>query len=220
MCGRFNVSPSHGVQSLLERLRVEAPIEARRNIAPGAHGQFVVERQGRRELLDGVWSLLIEPRPAAPGFRPDPKFSTFNARSDRLEASPLWRRRFHSQRCIVPADGFHEWVGKHCHNIAQEGRALALGGLYELWDFDEVLVPSFTVITVPPHPRFAHIHTKSLPLMLEPEDFDLWLDPAFHHTDAFRDLLRPRLRHALVVTPVASPVSLHPDGESEIIVAD
>ena len=185
------------------------------------HGQFVIERGGERELLDGYWSLLIEPRPdSKPGFRPNPKFKTFNARSDRLEASPLWRGRYHSKRAIIPADGFHEWVGKQCYQVGQEGQAMALAGLYDLWELGGELVPAFTVITVPPHPRFSHIHDKSLPLMLEPKDYDLWLDPSFSRVEAFLDIHQPILHHALQVTPIASPVTLEPLGPPEVIAAD
>lgn len=220
MCGRYNVSDRPATRQLLADLGVDGRLENRRNIAPGAHGQFVIERDGQRELLDGLWSLLIEPKPDGSGYRPSPKFSTFNARSDRLQGSPLWRGRYAHKRAIVPADGFHEWAGKQPFQVEQEGRAMALGALYEIWEFDGHVVPCFAVITAPPHPRFAHIHAKSLPLMLEPDDYDLWLDPTFSQTDAFQDLLLPRLRHALMATPIASPQTLQPMGASEVIAPD
>jgi putative SOS response-associated peptidase YedK len=62
--------------------------------------------------------------------------------------------------------------------VPQASGAVALGGLYEIWRFGDELVPGFSVIRLPPHLKFAHIHAKSLPLMLEPEDFDAWLDLA------------------------------------------
>ncbi|WP_241264690.1 SOS response-associated peptidase family protein [Marinobacter daepoensis] len=104
-----------------------------------------------------------------------------------MGTSPLWKKRFHSQRAIIPASGFHEWTGekghKQCYNIHPADSAIAFAGLYELWDFQEELLPSFTIITLPPHPRFSHIHPKSIPLMLNPEDFDMWLDPSLTNTD-------------------------------------
>jgi len=220
MCGRYHVSNSPAVQGLLNSLGMGESITPRRNIAPGAYGQFVIERDGQRALLDGMFSLLVEPKPAGVGYRPSPKFSTFNARSDRLTESRLWRGRFARQRAIVPADGFHEWAGKQCYDIIQEGRALALGALYELWEFDGVLVPAFSIITVPPHPRFAHIHPKSLPLLLEPKDHEVWLDPAFGQVEAFAGLMRPHLSRALVATPIGSPMTLQASGAPEIIAAD
>ncbi|MGQ7276315.1 SOS response-associated peptidase family protein [Marinobacter sp. V034] len=74
---------------------------------------------------------------------------------------------------------------KQCYNIAPVESAIAFAGLYELWDFDGNIVPSYTIITLPPHKRFSHIHEKSLPLMLSQEDFDIWLDPNLQNTDPF-----------------------------------
>lgn len=220
MCGRYNVSDTPEIRSLMRELRVSRVPESRRNVAPGALGQFVVEREGVRDLLEGYWSLLIEPRlDGRPGFRPNPKFKTFNSRCDRLTASPLWRGRVRHQRAILPVSGYHEWVGKQCYQITAQGSALALGGLYELWEFGGEVVPAFSVITLPEHPRLAHIH-NTLPLMLEPQDFDAWLDPEFTQIEAFQDLMRPVLRHALCVQPIASPVTLEAVGEQEQIVSD
>lgn len=220
MCGRYNISDTAETRLLMKALRVSHIPESRRNVAPGALGQFVIEREGERELLDGYWSLLIEPRPdGRPGYRPNPKFKTFNARCDRLTTSPLWRGRIRHKRAILPVTGYHEWVGKQCYQIMQQGRAIALAGLYDLWEFEGVVVPAFSVITLPEHPRMAHIH-NTLPMMLEPKDFDAWLDPGFTQVEAFHDLMQPVLHHALRVMPVTSPVTLIPSGVTELIEAD
>lgn len=220
MCGRFNVSDSPEVRTLMLALRVDRLPEPRRNIAPGAFAQFVVQKGEERVLMDGYWSLLIEPKPdGRPGFRPNPKFKTFNSRFDRLTASPLWKGRYRRQRAIIPADGYHEWVGKQCFQIGQVGRALALGGLYETWEFAQESATSFSVITLAEHPRLAHIH-NTIPLMLEPKDYDVWLDPDFTKVEAFQYLMKPVIHHGLKVTPVASPVTLATNGPTELIEAD
>lgn len=221
MCGRYHVSSSPQVRKLLDQLGVSENPESRINIAPGALGQFVVQTQQGRSLVDGYWSLLIEPRTdGKPGFKPNPQYKTFNARSDRLQSSPLWKNKYRSKRAIVPADGFHEWVGKQCFDLRLEDTAIAFGGLYEEWQAECETVYSFAIITLPPHPRVAHIHDKSLPLMLEPEDFDVWLDPAFTGVDVFADLLKPVLRHRLLVTPVKSPKTLEAVGDVEVVNSD
>lgn len=57
--------------------------------------------QKSKELVD------VDVRPLHWGFKfVAPGMSTFNARSETIETSPLWRR---SSRCIVPADGYYEW---------------------------------------------------------------------------------------------------------------
>lgn len=112
---------------LLDELGIPLRIEPRVNIAPGAKAQIVYETHQGRTLQDAIWLLLIEPKPDGTGYRPSPKYSTFNARSGSLGTSPLWMKRFHSQRAIIPASGFHEWTGekghKQCYNIHTPGSA-------------------------------------------------------------------------------------------------
>jgi putative SOS response-associated peptidase YedK len=179
-----------------------------------------MEAAGDRYLLPGIWSLLIEPRPDGCGYRPNPKFQTFNARSDRLTSSPLWKKAYPSKRCIVPVSAFHEWKGKQVYNIHPENRATALAGLWQSWHSGDEQVNSFTVITLPPHPKFSHIHPKSIPLMLKPEDFDLWLDPASDQVDVFQKLMKTRISAPLVCQAVRSTQFLEPIGEAEVIPAD
>ena len=62
-----------------------------------------------QELMGQLGLPGIAPRPEGHGYRPNPKFHTFNARSDRLTSSPLWKKVYPSHRCIVPVSAFHEW---------------------------------------------------------------------------------------------------------------
>jgi putative SOS response-associated peptidase YedK len=73
------------------------------NIAPSTIQPVI--RQGRdtgaRELVGMRWGLV---RFGSAG--PDPKRATFNARSDNLERSSLWRTPLHKRRCLVPVSGY------------------------------------------------------------------------------------------------------------------
>lgn len=221
MCGRYNVTDSLEIKVLMEQLGLRGVAPTwQHNVPPGGTGEFVVEAAGDRRLLPGIWSLLIEPRPEGNGYRPNPKFHTFNARSDRLTSSPLWKKAYPSKRCIVPVSAFHEWKGKQVYNIHPENEATVLAGLWQSWHFNDEAVNSFTVITLPPHPRFSHIHAKSIPLMLRPEEFDLWLDPGFHQVDAFRNLMKTHIPAPLVCEPVRSPKDLKPVEKPELLPAD
>lgn len=224
MCGRYNVIDDPDVRRLMDILGIPLYPETRLNIAPGAKGQIVYETGTGRTLDDAYWSLLIERKPDGSGYRPSPKYTTFNARSQSLGTSPLWKKRFQSQRAIVPASGFHDWTGekghKQCFNIRAASGVIAFAGLYELWDFQGDIVPSFTIITLPSHPRFSHIHPASIPLMLNPDDFDMWLDPCLTNTDPLQHLLKPRIGQSLVVEPIQSPADLTPIGPAERIDAD
>jgi putative SOS response-associated peptidase YedK len=227
MCGRYNVTDSPVVGELMQELGM--PYAAPRpqlNVSPGSTGEFVMEAGGDRHLVPGVWSMLIEPHPEGRGYRPNPKFHTFNARSDRLTSSPLWKKAYPSHRCVIPVSAVHEWQslgegrGKQVFNIHPKGEATALAGLWQSWHFGNEQVNSFTVITLPPHPRFSHIHPKSIPLMLRHEDFDMWLDPDFHQTDAFQGLMKSHIPAPLVCEPVKTTKDLTPIAQAEIIAKD
>ncbi len=83
------------------------------------------------------------------------------------------------------------------------------------------MVPSFTIITLPGHPRFSHIHERSIPLMLRRDDYDMWLDPALTNTDPFQELLlQSRIRLPLTITLVDSPSSMKVTGEPEYLAPD
>ncbi|WP_339803842.1 SOS response-associated peptidase family protein [uncultured Marinobacter sp.] len=221
MCGRYNVTDSPEVQDLMAELGLSAAApRPQLDVPPGGTGEFVIEVGGDRYLEPGIWSLLIEPRPDGHGYRPNPKFNTFNARSDRLTSSPLWKQVYPSHRCIIPVSAFHEWQGKQVYNIHPLNEATALAGLWQSWHFGEEQVSSFTVITLPPHPRFSHIHSKSIPLMLRPADFDHWLDPDFGHTEAFTELMKAHIPAPLVCEPVRSTRNLEPVGQVELLEAD
>ena len=221
MCGRYNVTDSSEIRILMEQLSLSGICpRAQHDVPPGGSGEFVIEAADARYLRSGIWSLLIEPRPEGHGYRPNPKFHTFNARSDRLTSSALWKKVYPSKRCIVPVSAFHEWQGKQAYSIHPQNEATALAGLWQLWHFGNEQINSFTVITLPPHPRFSHIHAKSIPLMLRPDDFDLWLDPNFHQVEAFQKLMQTHIPAPLVCEPVRSPKDLKPTGTAEILPAD
>lgn len=120
----------------------------------------------------------------------------------------------------MPVSAFHEWQGKQVYNIHPQYEATALAGLWQSWQFGDETVNSFTIITLPPHPRFSHIHPKSIPLMLRPEEFDLWLDPDFYQVDAFQGIMKPHIPAPLACEPVRSPQQLEIVGKVETISMD
>ncbi len=214
MCGRMNVSDSPFVRELMKTLGLAVFPQAKNNIAPGSSTAIVFEDAGERHMHEATWSLLIEPKKKGPGYRPNPKWKTFNARSTRLESSRLWSSAVKTQRAIIPASCFFEWKDKVCYAVGPAHSAIAFAGLYRRWQFADETVYSFTVITLPGQDNFRHIHELSYPLMLEQEDFERWLDPDIREVGALRDILDSGIRREVTVTPVESPTTMVVSGES------
>ena len=205
MCGRFNITDHPGVYDLCEALGVPAP-KPNFNIAPGAQADVVI-KHGHNQLVSGYWSMLMEAHPDRPDhLRPNPKYKTFNAQSRRLTSSSLWHDAYQQQRCIVPMSGFYEWKGGQCHYIQPaDGSAFAMAGLYRQQMIQGQVVTSFSVITLPPQPEFCHIHDKSYPFALLPEEYELWLDNSQCQATEFQHWMDGGIRQAISIEAMNSP---------------
>lgn len=103
----------------------------------------------------------------------------FNCRDDKMRRNPLWRNSFKSRRCIVPVDGYYEWPkgkqrGKQARYLClSSGAMIGLAGIWRQENGRAVCsirtCESNEMIKAIPHDR--------MPAILEPNDFDPWLDP-------------------------------------------
>ena len=62
---------------------------------------------GLRELVLMRWGLVPYFATSLADFK---GISTINAKAETVETRPIWRAPFAKWRCLVPADGFYEWV--------------------------------------------------------------------------------------------------------------
>ncbi|MCY7296565.1 SOS response-associated peptidase family protein [Alteromonas sp. a30] len=219
MCGRLNVSDDPAVRALCEMLDIniwsEPPIFTR-YIGAASPVSIIRETTQGRSLDDAIWWLLLET--SETGFRPS-KYTSFNTRYDKLNTPrSAGYTPYRESRCVIPAKGFgeSEFNNKrriHCHDLEAIDEAIAFGGLYKEWINPTTGEATFScsVITLPPHPKFANIHSKSIPLMLPQEGdwLDAWLDPSITDTRRFDGLLQSKLRHNLKVQQIAKPSAYH-----------
>ena len=119
-----------------------------------------------------------------------------NARSESAATLPAFRDALKSRRCIVPADGFYEWkrTGKtkqpYCFEV-RDGELFAFAGLWERWkDPAGKWVKSCAILTTTPNAVTAAVHDR-MPVILNPDSYDLWLDPGFTDVAAASEMLKP-----------------------------
>lgn len=137
-----------------------------------------------REMRPGQFGLL-------PHWAKDTKLGrqTYNARSETAATKPAFRDAWKKgQRCIVPAAAIFEpnwetglavpWRITHA-----EGTPLGIAGLWSRWHGEQgQLIESFTMLTVnaTDHPLMRRFHRpedeKRMVVVLEPADYDRWLD--------------------------------------------
>jgi putative SOS response-associated peptidase YedK len=102
-----------------------------------------------------------------------------NARAEGITEKPAFRQVFQSKRCLVPADGFYEWIrqGKkipYRFTMADES-PFAMAGLWDVWkDHKNNIIGSFTIITTTANELMAPIHDR-MPVILDKEGSQKWL---------------------------------------------
>ena len=165
---------------------------------------------GKREFALLRWGLV-------PFWAKDakPAYTTINARAEEAAQRPAFREALKQRRCLVPADAFYEWQRpdptldaktKHPFAIAmQSGEPYALAGLWERWRPKEgEPLETFTILTTDPNELMEPIHNR-MPVILEPRDYDRWLDPGDPSHPPV-DLLRPFPAEKMLSWPVSARV--------------
>jgi putative SOS response-associated peptidase YedK len=113
----------------------------------------------------------------------------------------------------VPADGFYEWADaatgpRQPYWIARpDGACFAIAALFESWrGAGGEALETCTLITTDANERLRAVHGR-MPVILEPADWPLWLDPALRDASRLRALLRPAPAEALALRPVSRRVN-------------
>jgi putative SOS response-associated peptidase YedK len=103
-----------------------------------------------------------------------------NARVETLTQKPAFKKLLESKRCIVPLDGYYEWIrnGKlriPYRILLKDKSVFGVAGLHETWKSPSgETVQSFTIITKAPVESVAFIHDR-MPAILPPGREFEWL---------------------------------------------
>ncbi len=206
MCSRYSLtSPPEAVRDLFATPGVDA-FPPRYNIAPSQ--PVLIARSdinGRPELQLVRWGLI-------PSWLRDPtvlRSPLINARAETAAEKPAFRGALRHRRCLIPATGFYEWTGKRSartpHLITLKNQKLfALAGLWEGWlGADGSEIETMAILTTAPNAEMARLHDR-MPLVLDPENFERWLDCRSGTAEGVLDLLKPLADGRLTVTAVNS----------------
>ncbi|MBN9108469.1 MAG: SOS response-associated peptidase [Pseudonocardia sp.] len=209
MCGRY--SSTKAPADLADEFKAVDATEDEGtpdfNVAPTKQVTTVVERHPRdddgepirdetqRTLRRVKWGLVPSwSKDASGGAR------MINARSETAADKPAFRRALASRRCILPADGWYEWQRRDTDTgktkqpyftCYRDGSSIAMAGIWEYWkpkdaalleEYPDGLV-TVAVLTTEAVGDLADIHDR-MPLVLDPADWDAWLNPDADAKDA------------------------------------
>lgn len=234
MCGRFASARKRA--ELLEEFRIERdhvtePLQPDYNVAPTKPVYAVLSRGERgpagkaaapagdvaRELRVVRWGLV-------PSWAKDTSIGSrlINARAETVASKPAFRGAFARRRCLLPADGFYEWISvtgqgrayKQPYYIHRaDGGILAFAGLYELWrdksypdDHPRAWLWTAVIITTRAEDEVGRIHDR-MPMVIDPGRWDDWLGPAQGDPAALHALLTPAAAGKLASYPVPRDVN-------------
>ncbi|GAB3954263.1 hypothetical protein GCM10027614_61050 [Micromonospora vulcania] len=106
-----------------------------------------------------------------------------NARSETVATSRAYAGAFARRRCLVPADGWYEWVrrpdgGRQAYYMTPaDGSVLALAGIWSVWESDAEARLTFSVLTTAALGELAEVHDR-MPVLLPPDRWSSWLAPS------------------------------------------
>lgn len=195
MCGRYTLFKPEAVYS---RFRVWMPegikreIKPRYNIAPSQYVPIIYQNEEQKNSIEIMrWGLV-------PFWAKDPKigFKLINARVENVANKPSFKYSLKSKRCLVPSTGFYEWKktskDKVPYYIGLENDELfAFAGLYDIWkDAEGKELKTFTIITTEPNNVLRPIHNR-MPVILQREFEDLWLDVKAQDSNSLIQILKP-----------------------------
>ena len=209
MCGRFtNTRPrlKKTELALADLIKQKWPdLAPRYNISPGTKIPVIrVDPEAGATLTEIKWGLL-------PYWAKEPKiaYNTINTMAETVEAKASYRVPFKKRRCLIPADGWYEWQviprGKQKWWLhMKDDSDFCFGGLWDRWHRGDQVIESCTIIVTDAAESIKNIHDR-MPVILDPKDYEFWLDPGIDDVPALKDLLKPAPDKLLEARKVANP---------------
>lgn len=223
MCGRFVSSqlPDHLAEFFGATNAVAGEVRPSWNVAP-TQSVFVLFEAGGERLLDAMrWGLVPH---WAKSLTSGP--APINARAETVAEKPSFKSAFKERRCILPADGFYEWQKqgsgpKQPYYIRpKSGDPLALAGIWGSWRDPETPesepLRTCAIITTEPNQLMAELHNR-MPVLLPPDVWTEWLDPANSEVEELDDLLAPAPDGVLEARPISRRVNNVRENGPELI---
>jgi putative SOS response-associated peptidase YedK len=131
-----------------------------------------------------------------------------------VATKPSFRTALKRRRCLIAVDGFYEWQTVPGQKVKQpflislkDEKAFAFAGLWEYWtDPDGKPVESCAIITTDANEIMAPVHNR-MPVILDPADYDAWLDRSQQDVAAVQPLLKPFDSERMHLVPVSTLVN-------------
>lgn len=190
MCGRYVVISKVEVIEKQFNVKSEFDFEPNYNVATGARVPIITSANPKKIIgshfgFTPEWAkkktYIINAR--AEGDHNLENHPDFNGAKGIIK-KPFFRKAIRSQRCLVPADAFIEGSTAkkldepHLVYLNKKQRPFAFAGIYDEWlDVNTgELYPNFAIITCPPNRLMQKIKHHRMPVILQANDYESYLD--------------------------------------------
>ena len=208
MCGRFTLQIHPELLAEIFGLQ-ELPIfPARYNIAPTQQIPVIRQDAEGHNRLDFLrWGLI-------PTWAKDLSVGShmINARAESITEKPAFRHAIRYRRCIIPASGFFEWRHEDKKAIPlyvrmKDGAPMCFAGIWEQWKSpEEEIVESCAMLTTSSNRLIEPLHDR-MPVILHPDNYDLWLNRNMHDPEQLKHLYQPYPADSMEMYPVSPLVN-------------
>ena len=218
MCGRYRLSRRKQIlEEHFSTVSWDEDWAPRYNIAPTQ--PVPILRQNSKEPVREIslvrWGLI-------PSWSKDSSASAkmINARLETAARLPAFRDAMKSRRCIIPADGFYEWQKKgnakqpYCFEVG-DGNLFAFAGIWDRWKAPcGQWIKSCSILTTNANAVTSPVHDR-MPVILDPDGYDLWLDPGMKNVSVVSELLKPYDARLMRCYPVSARINQVANDDAE-----
>jgi len=178
MCGRFALArpldASLDGLTAVDRSTLQ-PMEPSWNVAPQQTATVLCAHPNRADGL--AFDRMTW------GFRPawsrSSKREPINARIETVAEKPMFREAYATQRCLVPMDGWYEWMTtpqgqQPWYHQRVDGAILWAAGIHSNWEGQGEVHTSFALLTTAANEDCNHVHHR-MPVLIEPGQAEAWI---------------------------------------------
>ncbi len=203
MCSRFTLIIYPEVLAKIFDLQEIPQIEPRYNIGPSQQ-IACIRHIGDHNQLDLLkWGLL-------PSLFEDVTLAPINTPSETVHEIT---HAIKYNRCIIPASGFYEWMPQGDRKQPYYIRLLnsSTMGFAGLWETikaeDGTELNTCCILTTDANDIVKPIHDR-MPVVLQPEDYNLWLNRNMHDPNELEKLYKPYPADLMYAHPVPDLVNI------------
>ncbi|WP_106476397.1 SOS response-associated peptidase [Phytohalomonas tamaricis] len=214
MCGRFAFFNKRQAAEQLHLDLPEQALQPRYNVAPGTW--ILAAYRAEPECPVALGEIWWGYRPHWAGEKaPQP----INARLEKVASSRFYSGAFVRHRCIIPADGWYEWLptdhGKQPHYLTRDDRQpVWLAGIFAP-RADGTL--GGAIITHDAEGSAREVHDR-MPLALDESCIDDWLDGDLTDKEMVRQLIQPLAAERIEHWPVSTSVNRPGNDEDDSLI--